>query len=150
MRCLILTLPLLLVASSAVANTVAINACIAAVQERTGRSLSEFDATYRQKLLQPDIVRWPGVECTVMDGKVRDLKIDGQAVVVAGWPSPEAKRAFQQLAAETQDAIQLLQTRQGLLQQRLIEAEAALRQPGSDPDAVSARVRQGITEATGP
>ncbi|QLQ18585.1 MAG: hypothetical protein HZT43_07805 [Exiguobacterium profundum] len=99
---LILALPLVLCATAAAANTVAINACIAAVQEQTGRSLSEFDATYRQKFLQPDIVRWPGVECTVMDGKVRDLKVDGQAVVVAGprrkpsaasrsWP-PRRKR----------------------------------------------------------
>ena len=149
MRPLILALPLICAATAAGANTVAINACIAAVQEQTGRTLSEFDATYRQKFLQPDIVRWPGVECTVMDGKVRDLKVDGQAVVVAGWPSPEAKRSFQELAAETQEAIQLLQTRQGLLQQRLIEAEAALRPPGADTAAVKARVRDGIAEATG-
>lgn len=149
MRRLALAIPLMLAAGPAAANTVAITACIAAVKDQTGRTLSEFDAIYRQKFLAPDTVRWPGVECTVMDGKVRDLKIDGKPVVVAGWPSPEAKRSFQKLAAETQEAIQLLQTRQGLLQQRLIEAEAALRQPGADTAAVEARVRSGIAEATG-
>jgi hypothetical protein len=139
----------LALAPAAHANARAIAECQAAVEARTGQRPNEFDATYRQRLLQPDTVRWPGIECEVMDGKVKNLKIDGAAVIVSGWPSPEAKRTYDQLAAETNDAVRLLETRRDLLRQRLAEAEARLKARGSNPDEVAAFVRDGITQAVG-
>jgi hypothetical protein len=111
--------------------------------------VSEFDAIYRQRLLQTDLVRWPGIVCEVKQGKVWSLSVDGAPAVTGGWPSPEAKAAYRQLDEETAEAIRTLDTRRALLAQRLAEAERQLRLPGTDIGGVTDYVRGGIGQALG-
>jgi hypothetical protein len=127
----------------------AIRLCADEVLRTTGRSLNAFDATYRQRLLQGDLVRWPGIVCEVRQGKVWALSVDGAPAVSGGWPSPEAKAAYDQLDRETSEAIRTLDTRRALLAQRLDEAERQLRLPGADIPAVTGYVQEGIGQALG-
>jgi hypothetical protein len=141
---------LLLAPAPALANSAdSIRACMAEVQRTTGRAVSEFDAIYRQRLLQTDVVRWPGIVCEVKQGSVWSLKVDGANAVVGGWPSPQAKAAFDELDRATTEAIRTLETRRQLLTQRLSEAEAQLKQPAADIPAVTGYVTEGIERALG-
>jgi hypothetical protein len=126
-----------------------IRACAAEVARTTGRTVSEFDATFQQRFLQTNVVRWPGIVCEVRDSAVWSLTVDGAVTVVGGWPSPEAKATFDQLDAETAEAIRTLDTRRQLLAQRLSEAEAQLRAPGADLVGATGYVRDGIAQALG-
>ena len=56
-------------------------------------------------VLQGDLVRWPGIVCEVRQGKVWALSVDGAPAVSGGWPSPQAKAAYDQLDRETSEAI---------------------------------------------
>jgi len=127
----------------------AIRLCAAEVVRTTGRTVSEFDATYRQRLLQGDLVRWPGIVCEVRQGKVYALSVDGAPAVSAGWASADAKLAYDQLDRETSEAIRTLDTRRALLAERLREAERQLRLPGADIPAVTGYVQGGIDQALG-
>lgn len=127
----------------------AIRLCVAEVARTTGRTVSDFDATYRQRLLQGDLVRWPGIVCEVRQGKVYALSVDGTPAVNAGWASADAKLAYEQLDRETSEAIRTLDTRRTLLAERLREAERQLRLPGADIPAVSGYVQGGIDQALG-
>jgi hypothetical protein len=111
--------------------------------------VNAFDATYRQRLLQGDLVRWPGIVCEVRQGKVWALSVDGTPAVSGGWPSPEAKAAYDQLDRETAEAIRTLDARRALLAQRLDEAGRQLRQQGADIPAVTGYVQEGIGQALG-
>jgi hypothetical protein len=126
-----------------------IRACAAEVQRTTGQRVNEFDAAFQQRILQTDIVRWPSIVCEVKNGAVWSLTVNGAAAVVGGWPSPEAKAAYDQLDAETADAVRTLETRRQLLAQRLTEAEAQLRMPGADIVGATGYVRDGIAQALG-
>ena len=127
----------------------AIRLCAAEVARTSGRTVSEFDATLRQRLLQGDLVRWPGIVCEVRQGKVYALSVDGTPAVSAGWTSAEAKLVYEQLDRETSEAIRTLDTRRTLLAQRLAEAERQLRLPGADIPAVTGYVQGGIDQALG-
>jgi hypothetical protein len=127
----------------------AIRLCADEVLRTTGRSLNAFDATYRQRLLQGDLVRWPGIVCEVRQGKVWALSVDGAPAVSGGWPSPEAKAAYDQLDRETSEAIRTLDSRRALLAQRLDEAGRQLRLPGADIPVVTGYVQEGIGQALG-
>ena len=127
----------------------AIRLCAAEIARTTGRTVNAFDATYRQRLLQGDLVRWPGIVCEVRQGKVWALSVDGTPAVSGGWPSPEAKAAYDQLDRETSEAIRTLDTRRALLTQRLDEAGRQLRQQGADIPAVTGYVQEGIGQALG-
>jgi hypothetical protein len=126
-----------------------IRACAAEVQRSTGRAVNEFDAQFQQRFLQTSLVRWPGIVCEVRGTQIWSLTIDGVAEVVSGWPSVDAKLAYDQLDAATAEAIRTLETRKQLLSQRLREAEAALRTPGADIVGVEGYVRDGIGQAIG-
>ena len=130
-------------------STDSIRACMAEVSRTTGRTLNEFDAVYQQRFLQTDLVRWSGIACEVKQGRVWSLTVDGTPTVVGGWPSPEAKAAYDQLDRDTSEAIRTLDTRRQLLAQRLKDAGAQLRAPGADIPGVSAYVHDGITQAIG-
>jgi hypothetical protein len=148
--CLLLALALSFPADSGqAASGDAIRLCAEEVLRTAGRSLNAFDATYRQRLLQGDLVRWPGIVCEVRQGKVWALSVDGAPAVSGGWPSPEAKAAYDQLDRETSEAIRTLDTRRALLAQRLDEAERQLRLPGADIPVVTGYVQEGIGQALG-
>jgi hypothetical protein len=144
-----LLLPALPALPALAAGADAIRLCAAEVARTTGRTVSEFDATLRQRLLQGDLVRWPGIVCEVREGKVYALSVDGTPAVSAGWTSAEAKLAYEQLDRETSEAIRTLDTRRTLLAQRLAEAERQLRLPGADIPAVTGYVQGGIDQALG-
>jgi hypothetical protein len=127
----------------------AIRLCADEIARTTGRTVNAFDATYRQRLLQGDLVRWPGIVCEVRQGKVWALSVDGTPAVSGGWPSPEAKAAYDQLDRETAEAIRTLDARRSLLAQRLDEAGRQLRQQGADIPAVTGYVQEGIGQALG-
>jgi hypothetical protein len=127
----------------------AIRLCADEIARTTGRTVNTFDATYRQRLLQGDLVRWPGIVCEVRQGKVWALSVDGTPAVSGGWPSPEAKAAYDQLDRETSEAIRTLDTRRAVLTQRLDEAGRQLRQQGADIPAVTGYVQEGIGQALG-
>jgi hypothetical protein len=127
----------------------AIRLCADEVARTTGRTVNAFDATYRQRLLQGDLVRWPGIVCEVRQGKVWALSVDGTPAVSGGWPSPQAKAAYDQLDRETAEAIRTLDARRALLAQRLDEAGRQLRQQGADIPAVTGYVQEGIGQALG-
>ena len=134
---------------AAAAGIDAIRLCADEVLRTTARTLNAFDATYRQRPLQSDLVRWPGIVCEVRQGKVWALSVDGTPAVSGGWPSPEAKAAYDQLDRETSEAIRTLDTRRALLTQRLDEAGRQLRQQGADIPAVTGYVQEGIGQALG-
>lgn len=131
------------------ASADAIRLCAEEVARTTGRRVSDFDAIYRQRLLQGDLVRWPGIVCEVRQDKVWALSVDGTPAVSGGWPSPQAKAAYDQLDRETSEAIRALDTRRALLAQRLDEAERQLRLPGADIPAVTGYVQDAIGQALG-
>jgi|688.fasta_scaffold526677_1 hypothetical protein len=127
----------------------AICLCASEVARTTGHTLSEFDATYRQRPLQSDLVRWPGVVCEVRQGKVRALSADGTPAVNAGRASADAKPACEQRDRETSGAIRTLDTRRALLTERLRAAQRQLRLPEADIPAVTGCVQEGTGQALG-
>ena len=148
--CLLLALAVSLPpAGGQAASGDAIRLCADEVARTTGRTVNVFDATYRQRLLQGDLVRWPGIVCEVRQGKVWALSVDGTPAVSGGWPSPEAKAAYDQLDRETAEAIRTLDARRALLAQRLDEAGRQLRQQGADIPTVTGYVQEGIGQALG-
>ncbi len=146
---ILLVAPLAVATPAAAQSADSIRACAAEVARTSGRTVSEFDATFQQRFLQTNVVRWPGIVCEVRDASVWSLTVDGTPAVVGGWPSPEAKATFDQLDAETAEAIRTLDTRRQLLAQRLAEAEAQLRAPGADLVGTTGYVRDGIAQALG-
>lgn len=126
-----------------------IQACMAALKANTGKVVDEFDVQYESHFLTFDVARWPEVECEVVVGEVHNLTVAGRKLIVEGWPSPEAKAAYEALELEVSAATDQLNTRQQLIESRLSEAYEKLRQPGADVDAASDYVRQGIQKALG-
>ena len=83
--CLLLALAVSLPpAGGQAASGDAIRLCADEVARTTGRTVNAFDATYRQRLLQGDLVRWPGIVCEVRQGKVWALSVDGTPAVSSG------------------------------------------------------------------
>ena len=126
-----------------------IKACIDAIKTNTARSVDEFDVAYQGSFFAFSVAEWPGIHCEVTLGQVYSLAVDGREIIVEGWPSPEAKETYEQLANEVEAAVNQLKTRQKLLEQRLDEAEKQLMQPGANVKAVTVYVRDGISKAVG-
>jgi hypothetical protein len=130
-------------------DTENIQACIKAIEVNTGKQVDEFDVQYESHLLAFDVARWPDIECEVMVEEVQNLSVDGKRFIVDGWPSPEAKAAYEALEQEVTGASAQLATRQKLIEGRLSEAYDKLRQPNADIDSATDFVRQGINKALG-
>ena len=126
-----------------------IQACIKAIKDNTGKLADEFDVQYESHLLAFDNARWPGIDCEVMLGEVQNLSVDGKHFIVEGWPSPEAKAAYEALEQEVSTASDQLATRQKIINERLADAYNKLRLPNPDIGGTSAFVRQGIDKALG-
>lgn len=126
-----------------------IQACIKAIKANTGKLVDEFDVQYKSKFLAFDVARWPAIECEVMLEEVQNLSVDGKRFIVDGWPSPEAKAAYDALEQEVTAASAQLATRQRLIEGRLSDAYDKLRQPNTDIDSASDFVRQGVRKALG-
>lgn len=130
-------------------DTENIQACIKAIEVNTGKQVDEFDVQYESNLLAFDVARWPGIECEAVVGEVQNLSVDGKRFIVEGWPSPEAKAAYEALEQEVFAASAQLTTRQKLIEGRLSDAYDKLRQPNADIDSATDFVRQGIKKALG-
>jgi hypothetical protein len=134
---------------AAAAGIDAIRLCADEVLRTTARTLNAFDATCRQRPLQGDLVRWPGIVCAVRQGKVRALSADGTPAVNAGRASADAKPAHEQRDRETSGAIRTLDTRRALLTQRLRETQRQVRLPEADIPRVTGCVQEGTGQALG-
>ena len=124
-----------------------IAACIAAVKDYTGRAVDEFNVRYEGSYLSFSVAEWEGVRCEVKLASVWNLEVDGEPAVDEGFAGRKAKELHQALELETDQAISTLEARIGILERRLEEAEAGLRKPQPDLDAIGAHVREGIEKA---
>jgi hypothetical protein len=126
-----------------------IMACIQAVEAYTGQVVDEFDVEYTGRILGRSTANWPGVECEPMLDSVFNLSVNGTQYVVEGFAGMEAKRTFGNLESKTEDAISLLNSRITLLERRLSEAEAQLKEPNPSISEIEDYVFGGIVKATG-
>ncbi|UWR25085.1 hypothetical protein K3757_11425 [Sulfitobacter sp. S223] len=124
-------------------------ACIQAVEAFTGQVVDEFDVEYTGRILGMSTANWPGVECEPMLESVFNLSVNGKQYVVEGFAGMEAKRTFETLESETEDAVSLLNSRIRILERRLDEAEAQLKEPDLIISEIEDYVSVGIAKATG-
>ena len=123
--------------------------CIKAVKDFSGKNVAEFDVRYTGRILGMRSAEWKGVKCSVKLGYIDNLTVDRKNYIVDGFAGIEAKRTFDLLEKETDEAVSLLESRVELLKGRLEEARAKLRLPNPDISSTKERIRDGISRATG-
>lgn len=126
-----------------------IMACISSVKLFSGKIVDEFDVRYTGRILGMSSAEWKGVNCSVKLGYIDSLTVDGKQYIVDGFAGVEAKRSFDVIEKETEDAVSLLESRVEILQRRLEEAKSRLKEPDPDISAIEAKIRDGIERATG-
>ena len=126
-----------------------IAACADAVKTYTGKNVDEFDVVYEGAFLSFSVAKWPEVECEVTLASVWSLRVNGNQYIVEGFSGLKAKNEYQKLEVKTKDAIALLNTREDILERRLLKAEEQLRSPKPNIKEIRAKIDQGIKKATG-
>ena len=126
-----------------------IRACIDAIDAYSGKNVDEFDVRYDGRILGFSTASWPGVACEVSMDTVFNLTIDGKQYVVDQFSGVEAKKTFEMLSAETDEAIAILESRISSLKRRIDKTEKDLKIPNADISASSAYIMEGILKATG-
>lgn len=124
-------------------------ACINAVKAYTGKTVDEFDVTHTRRILTFSSAEWPGIKCEPVMNYVHNLTVDGKKYVIEGFAGSEAKRTYDDIEKETEDAVSLLKSRIKLLEQRLDRAEEQLKQPNPEIQEIRAFIDNGIKKATG-
>ena len=126
-----------------------IAACADAVNTYTGGKVDEFDVVYEGAFLSFSVAKWPKVECEVTLASVWSLRVNGNQYIVEGFSGLKAKNEYEKLEVKTKDAIALLNTREDILERRLLKAEEQLRSPKPNIKEIKAKIDQGIKKATG-
>jgi len=130
-----------------------IEACVAKVQEFTGRSVDMFDARYKKGgWLGNESVHWSGIDCEVQGlfgtSTVFQLYVDGKHLVVDGYAGVAAQAASEQIARDVESAIETLEARIDILKGMQDQADKKLRSVDADADAITAQVNKAIVRVT--
>ena len=144
----LLTQSLTLPTSSIASEAGNILACINAVKAYTGKVVDEFDVNYTGRFFNYSSAEWTGIKCEVLLDTVHSLKVDGKLYIVDGFAGYPAKRAYETMEKETDDAISLLESRIALLQRRLDQSEQKLKQQHPDISEIQLYITTNIGRAT--
>ena len=92
-----------------------IMACISSIELFSGKIVDEFDVRYTGRIITMSSAEWEGIDCSVKLGYIDSLTVDGKQYIVDGFAGIEAKRSFEVIEKETEDAVSLLESRVEIL-----------------------------------
>ena len=136
--------------NSAVADEASnIAACAQVIEARTGEAPNRFNVVYQGNFLAMSVAEWPGIQCEVKLETVYNLTVNGTQLVFEGWPSLDAKQAFDKLKQENLKAQAMLASRQSILADELSKAEEKLMTDGTSISQITKSHLDLIGQALG-
>lgn len=150
MKKIMLILVLLAISSSSFAGDADnISACVRKAKEFSGITLDEFAASYEGNILAMSIVKWNNAFCEVKLGNVYTLNLNGQEFVYKGFAGREAYNLNAALQAKTETAVNQLNSRIALINQRAEQVSVSLTKPKQDFKWLTRYVDEGIEKSLG-
>lgn len=123
-------------------------ACVTAAERFAGVKLDVTDATYQFRFLSRCTATWPNAVCEVDLGKVYNLKINDQDVIVEQFVGRDTFDLNRQLELETKAAIDNLRSRIVVLENRQTEVTECLRDASPNFDELTSYILGGIEQAS--
>ena len=126
-----------------------ISACVRKAKEFSGVNLDEFAASYEGNILSMSIVKWKNAFCEVKFGNVHTLNINGQELIYKGYAGRESYNLNMALQAKTEAAVNQLNSRIALINQRAEQVSVSLTKPKQDFKWLTRYVDEGIEKSLG-
>ncbi len=126
-----------------------IGSCVKKAKDLAKVVLDPFAVTYDGKILSMSTAKWSNAFCEVKFSDVYTLQIDGRDVVYKGYTGRASFELNQRLQAKTTDAINQLNSRIALLQQRASQVSVSLKLANPNHPWLEQYVDEGIQKSTG-
>lgn len=126
-----------------------ISACVRKAKEFSGITLDEFAASYEGNMLSMSTAKWSNAFCEVKLGNVYTLNLNGQELVYKGYAGRESYNLNIALQAKTENAVNLLNSRIALINQRAEQVSVSLTKPKQDFKWLTRYVDEGIEKSLG-
>lgn len=126
-----------------------ITACVKKAKEFSGVTLDEFAASYEGNILSMSTAKWNNAFCEVKLGDVYTLNLNGQELVYKGFAGRESYNLNVSLQAKTEAAVNQLNSRIALINQRAEQVSVSLTKPKQDFKRLTKYVDDGIEKSLG-
>lgn len=126
-----------------------IQACIDKARDFAEVNLTELEALYEGNIFTMSIVRWPNTTCEVKFGDVHNLIINGNQVLFNEFSGKSSFELNKALEIKTAAAIEQLNSRIELLEQRMRQVSENLKEPKPDHALLTEYVDKDIKKYLG-
>ena len=126
-----------------------ISACVNKAQKYSGVVLNDFDVSYEGNWIAMSIAKWNNAYCEVKLGEVLKLEVNEKLLVVDGFSGQDSLELNGSLQGKTDAAINRLNARIALLQQRMENVTEKLKQTKPNHKELTEYIDDGIEKAFG-
>jgi len=126
-----------------------IQACVDKAHDFGEVNLTESEASYKGNIFTMSIVSWPNATCEVKFGDVNNLTVNGAQVIFNEFSGKASFELKKELEIKTAGAIEQLNSRIDLLEQRMRQVSKDLKEPEPDYALLTESVDKDIKKYLG-